>query len=138
MGCWYNAAFRIFFCFCQPRLTQSLNSEIQRCARLLREPLGFIDGAGFEPRASEERSIHSTATTWPFYYYCNPAIFFYFCLVQAFFDVFPQLSPTQVGETLSFSENSLSFSKKPLSLFERMEDFFQNSLIFTDFKLSLE
>ena len=30
--------------------------------------------------------------------------------IQAFLDVFPQLSPTQVGETLSSSKKSLSFS----------------------------
>ena len=45
-------------------------------------------------------------------------------------DAFPQLAPTQAGETLSFSkkslsfsENSLSFSENSLSLFERKEFF---------------
>ena len=42
---------------------------------------------------------------------------------QAFLDVFPQLSPTQVGETLSFSKIFLSFSENSLSLFNRMEIF---------------
>ena len=32
---------------------------------------------------------------------------------QAFFGLFPQLSPNQVGETLSFSENSLSLLNIP-------------------------
>ena len=46
---------------------------------------------------------------------------------QAFFlDVFPELSPTQVGETLSFSENSLS-------LFKRV-DFFQKFPELSKFK----
>jgi len=61
-------------------------------------------------------------------------------LARLFLDVFPQLSPTQVGETLSFSkkslsfsENSLSFSENSLSLFKRMEFFFQNSLNFPNF-----
>ena len=35
-----------------------------------------------------------------------------FLLTQAFFDVFPQLSPTQVGITLSFSKKTLNFSEK--------------------------
>ena len=43
--------------------------------------------------------------------------------IQAFcLDVFPQLWPTQVGETLSFSKKSLSFSKNSLILFKRMEN----------------
>ena len=57
---------------------------------------------------------------------------------QVFFNVFYlSLSPTQVGETLSFSKNSMSipkknsmsfykkmsFSKQSLSLFKRIEDF---------------
>ena len=47
-------------------------------------------------------------------------------LIQAFLNVFPQLSPTQVGKILSFSAHSLRlefFFKKNLSLFKRMEDF---------------
>jgi len=59
-------------------------------------------------------------------------------------DVFPQLSPTQVGETLSFSklslsfsENSLSFSKNSLSLLKRMDFFFQTYLNFPNFELRL-
>ena len=44
-------------------------------------------------------------------------------IYQPFLTVFWQPSPTQVGETLSFSENSLNFSKKSLSLFKRMVDF---------------
>ena len=42
------------------------------------------------------------------------AIFRAIALGQAFFDVFPQLSPTQVGETLSFSKkNPWVFPKIP-------------------------
>ena len=68
-----------------------------------------------------------------------------------FLDIFPQLSPTQVGETLSFSklslsfsknslsfsENSLIFSKNSLSLLKRMEFFSQNYLNFPNFELRL-
>ena len=60
-----------FFGFTPPR---SLNSEIQRCARLLREPLGlrgkemvFSDRAWFEPWTLSIRrkcSIHSANSTW--------------------------------------------------------------------------
>ena len=50
----------------------------------------------------------------------------------AFLDVFPQLSPTQVGETLSFfSENSLSIPE----LIQKNGRFFQNYLNFPNFKL---
>ena len=38
---------------------------------------------------------------------------------QAFLDAFPQLSPTQVGETFSFSENPLSFSEYFMSFPEK-------------------
>ena len=54
---------------------------------------------------------------------------------EDYIQAFPQLSPTQVGGTLSFSENSLSFSENFLSLFKRMEFLFQNSLDFSNFKL---
>ena len=47
-----------------------------------------------------------------------------FPIVRLFLDVFPQLSSTQVGETLSFSKKKpLSFSENSLSLFKRT-DFF--------------
>ena len=69
---------------------------------------------------------------------------------KLFLDVFPQLSPTQVGETLSFSRNSLSFPenswvfRKILEFFgkffefiQKNGSFIQNSLNLSNFKLLL-
>ena len=59
-------------------------------------------------------------------------------LTQALFlDVFPQLSPTQVGETLSFSKKILEFFRKFLEFIQKNGNFFQNSLNFPNFKLCL-
>ena len=61
-------------------------------------------------------------------------------LIQAFLNVFPQLSPTQVGKILSFSENLYYFSNNSsrfsefLSSFKRMKYFYKIlwfSLIFS-------
>ena len=77
-------------------------------------------------------------TTLSFYVQISTLMMVMFGIKQAFLDVFLQLSPTQVGETLSFSKKIFEFFRKFLEFFWKFLEFIQKNGIFSqnsNFKL---